>query len=272
MNKTIGSWGVSSLQLVIGVQPRMPMRAEDLPEHRERANSWFEAGADMAKHIARMHLKLASCRSVPAAADRDNGPGMRVFVYRKRPASWEGPFAVIDCDRTQVWHNVNKGFTLVSVPRLKEYVLLLDVTTRGDASAPAARALPTTVVTGPTPAGTAADNPSTEVDAAPAPSAAAAHGRRADIGSMHVAVTAGDTLKARMARTAADVRQRIDTAPDVNLYITEVLRADDSRAPSSVMKQVSCQEVENLKARLTWVKVQRTSVPKCASLVGERFI
>jgi len=87
MNQTIGPQGLSPMLLVFGVHTRIPVRTEDMPEHRDRAKALVQARADMGKHVPRLRLAAAARQPVPAAADREISAGMRVLVSEKGQTS-----------------------------------------------------------------------------------------------------------------------------------------------------------------------------------------
>jgi len=74
MNQTAGRAGVSPQSLVLGVNPRMPVKPADLLDHRKRFKAIGEASAAMVKMVAQARLRKAFRQRVPRAAGQDNGP------------------------------------------------------------------------------------------------------------------------------------------------------------------------------------------------------
>jgi len=250
MNQIIGPQGLSPMLLVFGVHPRIPVRTEDLPEHRDRAKALVQARADMVKHVSRLRLAAAARQPVPAAADREISAGMRVLVFRERPDLWEGPFTVVDCDNKQVWLDVNGRLKLFSLHQVKEYTPPVNV--------PAAE--------------TASPKAATQAGSASPTSVDPRTNDTAGLGSVIDGIAAGDTLLCRVSRLLGDVQHRLDNTERSGMYITEVLQANDPRAHSPARIKSKKEEVAGLEARRTWAKVQRSSVPNGASIMGGRFV
>jgi len=81
MNQTAGPAGISPQSLVLGVNPRMPVKPANLPGHRERCQAIAEARADMVKLVAQARLSKAFRERLPRAAELEVGPGTRVLVF-----------------------------------------------------------------------------------------------------------------------------------------------------------------------------------------------
>ena len=250
MNQTIGPQGLSTMRLVFGVHPRIPVCTEDLPEHREREKGLVQARADMLKHDARLRIAAAARQQVPAAADRKISAGMRVLVFRESSDLWEGPFTVVDCDKKQVWLDVNDRLKLFSLHQVKEYTPPVNVsaseTASPTAAAPKSSASLTTV------------DPKTD-----------------DTASLSFAIdsiSAEDTLLCRLSCLLGEFQHRPDHTERSGMYITEVLQTNDPRAQSPAMINEKKEEVAGLEARRTWVKVPRSRVPNGASIMGGRFV
>eukprot|EP00170_Pyropia_yezoensis_P001807 contig_7709_g1811 len=123
MNSTAGTNGLIPTLLVFGVIPRMPVAPLRLPVQRDRVQAMVTARAEVLANISRTRLRTALAAPVPAAADRDVHPGMKVLVYREPPANeWVGPYTDVSQADKMVSLAVDGQAKLFSIDKVKEYL------------------------------------------------------------------------------------------------------------------------------------------------------
>jgi len=263
MNQTAGPAGISPQALVLGIQPRMPVKPVNLPGHRERCQAIAEARSEILKLVAQARLSKALRQRVFKAAGSEVRPGARVLVYREDPKQWEGPYVVEGSDGKLLWLNVKDRLKLFSIDKVKVYKP--PITRADDAGDDNSSSPPT-----------AHDLAGTTCTAAPADSTAPIGSSRADrpgegtsadgsettAGAASTSVpNAGDGVIAAKA-LVADISRRVggiarhdargyqdeqDAASAI--FITEVLKTGDPRASTPEMEVAKWAEVDGLKRR-----------------------
>eukprot|EP00170_Pyropia_yezoensis_P002016 contig_8609_g2020 len=243
MNQTAGPMGISPTLLVFGINPRIPVSPADLPMQRERSKALVEARADMVRHVARARLGTALRRNVPKASDYEIHPGMRVLVYREKPIDeWQGPYTLHGHDGKHVWLGINDRLKLFSIDKIKEYLPPLEAGAEVAAMA-------------------TVDPPS-----------------EPDMGSVVDAIIAGDNLLCNLGQRFGSIQEKAypDTHAEVEtplqIFTTEVLKPEDSRASGAEVKAARLQEVGGLMKRGAFKKARCEEVPDGATVLKGRFV
>eukprot|EP00168_Porphyra_purpurea_P020863 TRINITY_DN895_c0_g1_i6.p1 TRINITY_DN895_c0_g1~~TRINITY_DN895_c0_g1_i6.p1 ORF type:complete len:1091 (+),score=259.84 TRINITY_DN895_c0_g1_i6:1132-4404(+) len=123
MNQTAGPRGLVPTLLVFGVIPRMPVTPLPLPAQRDRLEAMVTARKEMATRVASLRVRTALAARVPAAADRDIAPAMRVLVYREPPVDkWEGPFVAVSVKDKTVHLAVDGQLKPFGIDKVKPYL------------------------------------------------------------------------------------------------------------------------------------------------------
>ena len=282
MNQTAGPGGISPQALVLGINPRMPIKPVNLPGHQERCQAIVEARAEMLKLMAQARLSKAFRQRVPKAAGSEVQPGARVLVYREIPKAWEGPYVVECSDGKLLWLNIKDRLKLFSIDKVKVYkppitpaAVAGDDTVANSPGATDAHGSPSTTAQ---PSDTAAldsmsaDLPNDGTVADPA-GAASTSARNASNG-----ITAAEALVADIGRQVGGAARRgaggsaNEQEAASTTLITEVLEPGDPRALTPEMEAAKWAEADGLKRRRAWKKVHKRDVPAGANILGARFV
>lgn len=95
-NDTAGPNVLVPTILVLGIMPRLPIKAHGLPDQVTRLKAMKDTRDEVVKLVARTRLAMASTSNVPAAADTDIKVGDKVLMFREKPVGkWSGPFVVV---------------------------------------------------------------------------------------------------------------------------------------------------------------------------------
>jgi len=270
MNQTAVPAGVSPHSLVLGVNPRIPVRPADLPDHRERCNANVEARAAMPKMVAQARLSKAFRQRVPRAVGKEIGPGKRVLVYREIPKKLESPYMVAGSDGKLVWLNVNNILKLFSVDKVQLYKPPITPATADEG--PSATAAATTTNT----PGVAVTNSS----GTPRAGATDPTGDGTGTVAFNVAdgISAAGVIFNSVYRHIGLVSlSRLRAAPSEedersSTFMKEVLEPGDPRASIPGMEAAIQAEADGLKRRGVWSKVLEEYVPAKANIFGTRFV
>ena len=121
INQTAGPSGISPESLVLGGDPRIPVKPANLPGHRERCQAIAEARADLVKPVAQARLRKALPERLRRTAELEVGPGTRVLVFREKFQKWKGPYMVEGSDGKLLKLNIKDQLMLFSIHQIKLY-------------------------------------------------------------------------------------------------------------------------------------------------------
>jgi len=106
---------ISPQSLVLGGNPRMPVKPANLPGHRRPCQAISQARADVKQLVAQAPLSQEFRERLPRATELEMGPGTRVLVFSEKSQKWEGPYMVEGSDGKLPWLSIKDQVKLFSV-------------------------------------------------------------------------------------------------------------------------------------------------------------
>jgi len=286
MNQTAGPADISPESLVLGGDPRIPVKPANLPGHRERCQAIAEARADLVKLVAQARLRKALPERLRRTAELEVGPGTRVLVFREKFQKWKGPYMVEGSDGQLLKLNIKDQLKLFSIHQIKVYKPSLSpVSAKSGTEETAAsrESAPTgTEAAEAPPRSTGATTRAVEAMATNATTtanmSAVINGTSRAAHNVSDGISAADALVNSVGRRIREVARRehrgsttADDQPSLT-FITEVLKPGDPRATSEPMELAEQAEADGLKRRCVWEKVHKDDVPDNAKILGGRFV